>query len=126
MPAGSQFMWSPACIDLEQNARQAVQKRTSLGIVFYTVKHDKSEPWINRLAAYVTKGNVSHVELRFPDGVSTGIYNGEDVFMRSRSYANPQYVQCKCSKTRHFTRTCFALRRRTPSDFARYTAKPTR
>ena len=49
---------------------------------------------MNRLAACVTGGKVSHVEVRFPDGLSCGIYNEETVFLKKRSYSNPQYLQC--------------------------------
>tara|TARA_Y100000114_G_C11657184_1_gene277170 strand:+ start:341 stop:559 length:219 start_codon:yes stop_codon:yes gene_type:complete len=67
----------------------------ALGIIFYAVRNDSEEPMLNRVAACVTGGKVSHVEVRFPDGLSCGIYNEETVFMKRRSYSNPQYLQCE-------------------------------
>jgi hypothetical protein len=108
-------MWTPA-----SNAGKHEEKgpllgsahRHALGVVFYKVRHDKGEPFMNRLAAFVTGGTCSHVELRFPDGNSTGIYSGEEVFMKQRSYSNPQYLQYEISVTpdqMHRMR-CFANR----------------
>lgn len=108
-------MWTPASkLQKTQEATPLLDssRRHALGVVFYSVRHDKNEPLMNRVAAYITGGSCSHVELRFPDGNSTGIYNEETVFMKNRSYSNPQYIQYEISVTpdqMHRMR-CFANR----------------
>ena len=62
-------------------------------LIFYKAKNTSEEPFANRLAAFITMGPISHVELRFSDGKCLSVYAGEEVFLRERTYSNPQYVQ---------------------------------
>ncbi len=62
-------------------------------LIFYKARNSKDEPLANRLAAWITMGPISHVELRFSDGKCLSVYAGEEVFLRERTYTNPQYVQ---------------------------------
>ena len=62
-------------------------------LIFYKARNSKDEPLANRVAAFVTMGPISHVELRFSDGKCLSVYAGEEVFLRERTYTNPQYVQ---------------------------------
>jgi hypothetical protein len=62
-------------------------------LIFYRVSTAPDEPWVNRLAAYLTgSGGMSHVELRFTTGESLSVYQDETVFLRRRGYSNNQYV----------------------------------
>jgi hypothetical protein len=62
-------------------------------LVFYRVSAGPDEPWVNRLAAYLSgSGGMSHVELRFSNGESLSVYQGEAVFLKRRGYSNNQYM----------------------------------
>ena len=61
--------------------------------MFYRVTNSADEPWVNRLAAWLTgSSGMSHVELRFSNGESLSVYQDETVFLRRRGYSNNQYV----------------------------------
>ena len=58
-----------------------------MALAFYTGL-GASEPWINRMTAYVT-GKYMHVELVFVDGARTlacGVWQGEHVFLRPKTF----------------------------------------
>ena len=53
---------------------------------------DAEDPAINRLVAHVSTHPFCHVELELGDGRSFSIFDGGTVFLREKSFANPNYV----------------------------------
>jgi hypothetical protein len=60
-------------------------------LCFYEPR-DQSEHWLNRLVASFGKHYVSHVEILFEDDMAASIFAEEEVFFRTRRYANPSYL----------------------------------
>ncbi len=62
-----------------------------LRVAFYKPQNDGLEPFINRLTEFIS-GKFVHCELVFPSNESCSIYQGEQVFIKKKTFGRDSWI----------------------------------